>query len=307
MSLYYVILNKWMLTHYPMKSDSGGAGAVSPQFTAARFRDALLQRLASYGSFESLEVLKSLQSDLPNFPWAYYLANADLRAREATWTPSSPRDLLQLAARSESRIVNSPDDLTQVIVEALGRISQKLHGETPAVAELWNYTVGKDRLYTPKDENDFSDWLKRRLEDEIVRKAIIIGREVEIRRRIASRPGERTDLYVTALNSTLNEKIVTVVEVKGCWHRELKTAMESQLVNRYLKENLYTNGIYLVGWFSCPAWHSSDYRSNDVPFSSLSDAEEYVETQARALSSGTVHITPFVLDVTIDSADPAVL
>jgi hypothetical protein len=84
------------------------------------------------------------------------------------------------------------------------------------VEELWNYvpilrkryvkqSVGHrkgapPRLYTPKDEQHLSDWLKRRLEDEIVASGIVIGHEVGIRRNVAA-PGERTDIYVAAIKT----------------------------------------------------------------------------------------------------------
>jgi hypothetical protein len=292
-------LFRWMLAQYPVTRDSGAAGAVSPQFTAERFRDTVLHKLIAYGTFEALEVLRALQADIPAFPWTYYLAQADVRAREATWHPLSPRDLMCLTARVDSRIVNTADDLVVILLEAIERIRQKLHAETPSVIELWNYTPGKERRYTPTDENDFSDWLKRRFEDEIVANGVIIGREVEIRRTIASRSGERTDLYVAATRPDSSEKIVVVVEVKGCWNRELKSALETQLVNRYLKDNLYTHGIYLVGWFSCEAWDKSDYRLGDVPFDSITSARTFFDDQARAASMGKIRVTPVVLDATL--------
>ena len=44
--------------------------------------------------------------------------------------------------------------------------------------------------------------------------------------------------------------VSVIVEVKGCWHPELGTAIESQLAERYLKNNECQHGLYLVGWFS---------------------------------------------------------
>ena len=46
------------------------------------------------------------------------------------------------------------------------------------------------------------------------------------------------------------EKTVVVIEVKGCWNPELKVSMETQLVNRYLRDNFYTHGIYVSGGFT---------------------------------------------------------
>jgi hypothetical protein len=101
--------------HYPLRDIERGGGAVSGHFTAERFRDAVLLRLASYGSYESLDVLKSLQTELPEFPCPYYLTQADVRAREATWDPPTCSRILDLARRAESRLVNSGDDLLVVL------------------------------------------------------------------------------------------------------------------------------------------------------------------------------------------------
>jgi hypothetical protein len=151
------------------------------------------------------------------------------------------------------------------------------------------------RLYAPKDEQHFSDWLKRRLEDEIVASGIVIGREVEIRRNVVA-PGERTDIYVAAIKPGGKEKIVVVIEVKGCWNPDLKNAMQTQLVERYLKQNLYGHGIYLVGWFFCDQWSQGDYRLAQAPFRSISRAKKYLEKQADALSNGRIHVSAVLLD-----------
>ena len=304
-------LFKWLLRHYPLRDIERGGGAVSGHFTAERFRDAVLLRLASYGSYESLDVLKSLQTELPEFPWPYYLTQADVRAREATWNPPTCSQILDLARRAESRLVNSGDDLLVVLREALNRIQLRLQSETPAAEELWNYVpilrkryvkqgIGhrkgaSPRLYAPKDEQHLSDWLKRRLEDEIVASGIVIGREVEIRRNVAA-PGERTDIYVAAIKPGGKEKIVVVIEVKGCWNPDLKNAMQTQLVERYLKQNLYGHGIYLVGWFFCDQWSKGDYRLAQMPFRSISRAKKYLEKQADALSNDRIHVSAVLLD-----------
>jgi hypothetical protein len=295
-------LFRWMLKQYPLRQNEGlGFGAVSPAFAATRLRDSLVQRLATYGSYEALEVLKTLQTELPNFPWVYYLAQADERAREATWQPPRPKDVVELARRSEARLVNNADQLMSVVKDALKRIQLQLRAETPAVEELWNHTLakkGEKRRWTPKDELYLSNWLKRRLQEVIQVPGIMIGREVEIRSFVSSL-GERTDLYIAAAKPGGKDKLVLVVEVKGCWHHELKTAMQTQLVERYLKENFYGHGIYVVGWFACALWDAGDYRRKDVGFSTSDEARAHLDQQAADLSNDEVRVAAFVLDATL--------
>jgi len=315
-------LFRWMLKHYPIRRGEGlGFGAVSPAFAAARLRDSLPQRLATYGSYEALRMLNAMQKEVPEFPWVYYLNQGDERAREATWEPPSPSEVIEVTRRSEARFVSNADQLMSVVMEALERIHFELHAETPAVEELWNYTQGektdrrrvkakgkgrrrtqarelRKRVWSPKDEGHVSNWLKRRLQDVIRTPGIVIGREVEIRSSAVS-SGERTDLYITAAKPDGTDKLVVVVEVKGCWHRGLKTAMKTQLVERYLKQNLYAHGIYVVAWFLCPRWDAKDSRRRDVRFADTNKARSYLSAQAAKLSNDEVHVSAFLLDAAL--------
>ena len=297
-------LFRWMLERYPLVVEDTRGGAVTPRFAAQRFRDGLVERLATCGTYEAIEVLKSLQEELPRFPWPAYLVRAELRTRERSWTPPIPGDVLELLRRPKARFAAGAEDLLEIVVEALEKIQLQLRAETLAVSEVWNYSLGRDRVYSPKDENDIANWLKRRLEEGIVASGIVIGREVEIR-RIPGATGQKTDLYVSAARPGAREKTVVVIEVKGCWHPDLKTSMETQLVNRYLRDNFYTHGVYLVGWFRCAQWGKADvkrdYRSGAVPFEQISEAEEYFSGQSKALSQDKIRVRGIVLDMSLPS------
>ena len=176
-------LLSWMFQNYPVREDAfGQAGPVSSIFTAHRFRDVLLQRLIARDTPDALRVLEQIQLMMPQLPWAYYLIEAHAHLRQTSWIPPEPREFRELG-RPDKRLVNNADQLIEILKEVLDRIQKKLHAESEAVIELWNYTNTKIRRYWPKDENDFSNWLKRRLEDEIVARGVIVAREVEIRRK----------------------------------------------------------------------------------------------------------------------------
>jgi hypothetical protein len=99
-----------------------------------------------------------------------------------------------------------------------------------------------------------------------------LGREVQTRR------GNLTDVFVETFillpNGDFGDKITVVIEVKGCWHDELKTAMETQLVDRYLVPSGYQYGLYLVGWFLCDKWDESDSRKRKTPKWSFEETRE---------------------------------
>jgi hypothetical protein len=89
------------------------------------------------------------------------------------------------------------------------------------------------------------------------------------------------------------------VEVKGNWHAELSSAMETQLHDRYLKGYRCGNGLYLVAWFSCTKWSNADSRKKHLSPMSLPDARDYFSQQATQLSQGGFWIRSYVLDASL--------
>jgi hypothetical protein len=71
--------------------------------------------------------------------------------------------------------------------------------------------------------------------------------------------------------------------------------MQTQLVERYLKDNDCKHGLYLIGWFPLKLWDEADYRRRQVQFREIDDLTGYVERQAVSLSSG-VNIAAKILN-----------
>jgi hypothetical protein len=68
--------------------------------------------------------------------------------------------------------------------------------------------------------------------------------------------------------------------------------METQLVNRYLRDNnRCRHGIYIVGWFFCDIWRQSRL--------TISDAKELYDSQAQRLSQNGVNIKAVVLNMAL--------
>jgi hypothetical protein len=190
------------------------------------------------------------------------------------------------------RLVESGDQLLDVVLESLRRLQVKLQGETPAAPFLWDGP-------RPKEENQFSDFVKLHLEDDLTARGIIVNREVQIHR------GERTDLHVDAVAGDRSDatyrKITVIVECKGCWHRELDNAMETQLVGQYLRENQCQHGIYLVGWFNCESWDKQDARRQvaERQCPTKEGTQLKLDAQAKGLSVDGLHIKALVLDAAL--------
>jgi len=291
----------WLTENYPYTEQRLGFGFMGPGDTAPFFRNSILEHLKKRGTFAACDAIRNIMERFPEYAWVrQYLEDAEWFARAATWRPVSIRDFLTLAMDSDKRLVETGSDLIDVILESLTRLDATFHGELPAAKYLWNEW---QKMFRPKDEQDLSDYVARHLTEDLRDRGIIVNREVQIRRGIGRGSGQLTDIHVDAVIKGAQpgsyERIYVIIEVKGNWHPELWTAMETQLRDRYLKENRCRDGIYLVGWFSCSKWDDTDHRKKQAPSILLSDAAKTLADQALKLSTEGYLIKSYVLDVAL--------
>ena len=154
-----------------------------------------------------------------------------------------------------------------------------------------------------KDENSRSDYIKLHLEDDLIERGIVPNREVQIRRNTGGATGENTDIHVDAVipdgGAGAYNKASVIIEVKGCWHPELETAMKPQLIDRYLKESQCQHGLYGVGWFNCPQWGRDDPRHKQMPKYDIEEARRRFETQALEVSRGAVRVKASAINIAL--------
>ena len=294
----------WLVREFPTNEDPHfeGAHGVGPREMLGHFRDGVLAYLKSVGTSKGCEAIQRIAREMPGLDWlSWTLAEARAITRQRTWVPPKPEDIIELAGDSETRLVQSGDQLLEVLIESLHRLQEKLLGETPRSRFLWNRSPsGKWR---PREEESLSDYLKGHLDDDIRDKGIVLGREVQIRRRAGENRGEHTDILVTAvpMRSTgeICDSVSAIIEVKGCWHRRISGAMKTQLVDRYLKNNQCRHGLYVVGWFDQESWDKRDARRRQVPRCSKNQAEKRLALQASKLSRGDSLIRSYILDVSL--------
>jgi len=292
----------WLTTQYPYEQDPQhkGAHAVGARESIAHFRDGLLQQLKVCGTGEACLQIVRIARELPQLTWLKWtMLDAERNMRMKTWRPPKPEHIIRLAQNNRRRYVENGRQLLDVLCESLERLEQKLHGEMPAVNDLWdNRGDSRNAQYYPKDEIHFSDYIARHLRENLEQqRGIIINREVQIRRG-------QTDIHIDAVNPGSDREgvdiIKAIIEVKGCWNRELETAMKSQLVDRYLQDSQCPNGIYLVGWFRCEKWCNEDYRKRDTPGYSVNEASAHFSDQATEISQSSsipdLNLKAFVLN-----------
>lgn len=297
----------WLEETYSHDEDpvfnSSEAHFVGTRESIGNFRDNILNRLREWGTPQACQEIQRIINHFPELNWLKVtLFNAQKNTRTKTWQPPNSAEIFKLVSDSQKRLVNDANELLAVLIESLQRLEIELQGETPAARDVWDLVNSKPLKYKPVDENTFSSYVKRFLDRNLKQRGIIANREVELRSNQGGASGERTDIHVDAVirNSSgeVCDSITVIIEVKGCWHKELDTAMETQLVNRYLQDNTCKHGLYLVAWFNCPQWDNSDRRKRNTPNISLEEAKKQFNRQAESLSLDVI-VKAFVLNTAL--------
>lgn len=296
----------WLTNEFPpeeYKHPEGG-GTVTPQISIGDWRDSVIRALMDKGTAEACRQIERVANALPQYKWIkqYTLVEARRITTQKSWQPPEISNLFKLVENHDLRLVNSPDELMGIVIDSLNSFQQKLQkNDHPQAIRLWNEN-GRPPISSPKDENRLSDEVATHLTEDLKSRGIIVGREVEIRR------GNETDIHISVhkrdhLGRPIDDPMKVTIEVKGCWHPDLNTAMESQLVGQYLSTDDCRHGIYLIGWFTCDKWNDpKDSRKKKAPKLDISDAAKKFEQQAEEVSTKTsLRVQSFVLDARLTS------
>lgn len=290
----------WLESHYPEKEDPKHSGAFLVQLRdeISDWKRNILSDLLERNTPDSVEAFQSISRSIPgNERVEIMLGIIEEKVNAIMWVPPSDKDILLMLSSDKYRLVRNGDELLAVIIESLDNTQSRLHSETPEAQYLWN-VIKKDkvRLCYPKDENTLSDYLKNRLNDDLITKQIIASREVKIYR------DSITDIHIDAIKKKDDEeftRLSAIVEVKGCWNTELYSAMQKQLLDKYIEKNENKNGVYLIGWFKCDVWSDEPRKRKNGKLITINDAEQEFSEQASRLSTDKIRLKAYVLNATL--------
>jgi hypothetical protein len=277
-----------MVRLFPPEADSKAeSGLVSPLDMVPYLRDGTVRYLAATGTAESVQALMRLAAARPDIPLLpFELSRGEVEMRLKTWSPLTVKEVLALTDRPSAKLISSPADLLETLLDTLGRFADDLHGAQTPVRDLWD-RQGKTNAYQPLDENGISDVITRFLRHELASGGIFANREVEVRRRPGDPVGKRTDILVNTVRrgpgGQVLDSIAAIIEVKGCWNPEAFTGLQEQLVQDYLVSFGAPVGIFLVGWFNKAHWDPCDSRRRQTPQRPLSDVRAQLDQQAAAV------------------------
>jgi predicted NACHT family NTPase len=295
----------WLAREFPYKEDIVHEGVFTPgpRDDIASFRDSMLNRLKQKGTQEACNAIQRITKELPeldSLKWTLF--EAQIIFLQKTWKELRPSDIIALSSNKHAHLVQNGDQLLDILIGSIDGLEQKLQGHTASAIDLWDQSW-EAKTYRPRDENRFSNYLKSHLDTELRKSGVIVNREVEIRRGEGATPGERTDIHVDAVipghGGEIYDSIKAIIEVKGCWNLELDRAMETQLVERYLKNSDCNHGLYLVGWFNCEHWDNKDTRKMKASKLKIEELREQLNEQARLLSHNAVHVRARVINAAL--------
>lgn len=258
------------------RSNGRGFGEVTGEDEAVDFRDRIISEATQRGIYLNLPL--SVEQDTPEEAVSrrhtldWHRNEAGKARRKAARDMLPPGDLFRLCSMPHARLARDADELMAAVITSVQRWEQSLiHGHW---THLWDLKPLKSR-----GEEDIAKELRDWLRDDL---KIIIEREVELRSE------DRTDVLVQTLTQW-GQKLTVLIELKKVRKgnaKERRTAMQTQLRDRYLEERRnedWTHGLFIVAWTSEPG-HKLDSES------AMQIEAEFLIKQAQSLSE-----PPFVL------------
>ncbi|UYN84741.1 MAG: ATP-binding protein [Microcella sp.] len=231
------------LTFPPTDDPAQGPGAytVTPRHDVASLRRQLLEAVLAIGTTESYAAVLRLSQDEPSMidPWELHRAAEALKSNG--WPGTEPHVLQSILVEGQKGLIaRNPDELLHSVIETLTSICEDLGPPRRLGRYLW---AGN----RPRSESDISDWYAHELHSRLA--GAFIDREVQVSGKPRGSIGDRADIQVAATGPG-SEGYAVLIEVKGSWNDEVFTAIDEQLLARYLVSRELTHGVLLVAWFN---------------------------------------------------------
>lgn len=280
-----------------------GISDESPAESVRWLRSDLVQALALRGTTTAVDAFQRLSATADGRKsLQHYQRMAEDAFRSRRPRPS-PAEIIGLAQHNDASIIRGPEHLIQLVKHRVDRLQDRYHrGDHSLVTDLWDLDSGH-----PQHEEPISDVLADHLRKSLSG-ARVIDREVQaVPSQTGTGRSRSIDLKISAATGTLTQHAdvaTVVIEVKGLWHQDVMTALETQLAKQYLLPAGLTHGIYLVLWFP-PSRLRRRLPTSRAQITTLTGARAYFTEQARAVSETTqTNIDAVVFDGTPTVALP---
>ena len=211
----------------------------TPEIRGSEFVRDLLQRLAGTPDQDATNALEILAEDPGLLPWREIMLRSHesqrVVRRDATYRHPTVEQVADTLNRSTPA---NAADLAALIVDRFEMLNRRIRsGNTDDWRQYWNEDINGKPL-TPKHEDHCRDALLSDLR-------LLLPDSVDAQPEGQYANDRRSDIRVTALAG-----FNVPVEIKKNNNRDLWTAIDDQLINRYASDpETRGYGIYLVFWF----------------------------------------------------------
>ena len=291
---------------FPPETDPDGDGAhfVTPDDSARTLRTQLISRLVGLEDADAVAALRRLEARFADrYPWLPSARSEAERAlRLSRWSPFSTGVVADVLGAATARLLRSEEDVIDGIECALENYEEALSRDgCESPEDLWN--TAKGTTPTPKAEEHVSSKLCGAVRAYFRDHAVAADRESEIHRRQVARssggePGSELDILVQApARGTVSGDAIRVpIEVKLSGNDEARTAVRTQLAERYMPQLGASHGVCVVVWMSLP--RTDELRERHRPkWPSIAAAREDLRQEAERVSKEKgIHIRTIVID-----------
>lgn len=240
------LINLFPPEEYHARNDP--SGHVGSKHEIPEFRNRPINALVVRATEPSCNEIFRVSENVPEkdriwIRWSHAEAKRGFLRKLWTGKPHAPDHVIAMSRDLRKLSVFTCDDLLEAVIDSLERLQTQVNvSESSEHMALWNEIKGEK---SPKSEKALSDTIIAWLSKDIGKAKMILNREVE-----ATKLG-RLDIKVEAFEKGKKNRgsVTLVIEVKGSWNREIPKAVQTQLVERYLKQNRWTHGVFIVGWF----------------------------------------------------------
>ena len=271
--LYTVMLKAFPLDKAPQHE---GVRFLGPEDEAYNFQSALREALERRGEHKELQAALDPYPELQQEWWvARSLERAKTNAHALRRVPPDAVEFIRFLVTESGTFVRDNDTLQNAVLASLRRFEKQLH--PLVINSLWDKSK-------PRDEASLQIEVTRHLKSDFEKKQIAVNMEVKVEGK------QGVDILVQAFQFS------TTIEVKQAHatdkHRPMRESMRLQLRETYLASSRSTHGIYVVGWYFCPA-----FRPRGLPdLRTIEEARAYFARQAEGLSTHGFSIASTVLD-----------
>jgi hypothetical protein len=260
----------------------------------------ILTLLTSDVSERSVAALHRAADELHE-PWLRREAEKLAAAvREAGWAPLAPHEVREILEYPHRRVITSEAQLAQVLLDGLDAVTHDIRQDTNHRAAYWHRQLEPKGTVIPFDEPEFMAQLSWHLSTVV--SGVSLRSEVELNHGLADVPGSEADIEATAHNG--GREISVVIEGKGIWHSHVRTAITTQLHDRYLTGARSYTGIYVVAAYRGERWLQKDYRRAIADREDIPELRAFLSDTARQLTVPPRVIHVRVMDMPLNPGPP---